>query len=269
MGFWEQTWRERSQELERVFGQTEPPDTVTAFTWNESFLCPGACALTLPPIEASRDPLRQQRNDWLYLSLGLSQPLDRKQVAEERAAGKSFSAFGIEFAIVTPTAGPWASEVLDYLVRYVVAGDDIQWGDRFPFGFHRRASGELGAYTGNITGTEIVSVNHLRALVFWPLLFPDSTVLTSTGKFLLMAATGITQGEWDYAKQTTSAHLLLLLCRSGIVQRTLPSRRCLMQTQRWREEAAALERLTPEQCEAEIDAGVGRWHLMPMPDELE
>src|SRR5688572_21796548 len=101
MGFWERTWRERSAEIERLFGKTEPPDTVTAFHHRESFLCPGACALTFPPREESRDPPRHRRDDWLYLSLGLSQPLDRKQVDKARAAGSASSGYGIEFAFVT------------------------------------------------------------------------------------------------------------------------------------------------------------------------
>jgi suppressor of fused protein SUFU len=261
MGFWERTWQERHDEIHRAFGDTFPPKTVVSFSWKDRIRCPGGCALHLPPIEASRDPLRHRRDDWLYLTMGLSQPLDEKQVETERAAGKSYSSFGFEFAFVTPNECTWATQALYYFITYLTDGERIKWGDRFPFGFHRRATGELAVYTGDGESAGLTPIGEMRAVLFWPYLFPDSTLVTSTGKFMVMVATGITSREWELAKQTTTAHVLLLLCRAGIVQRTIPERQCLLASAKWRSEWSQIEKMSPDECMAEIDAGIGRWHL--------
>jgi hypothetical protein len=96
MGFWERTWQERGDEIRRFFGETEPPGMVVSYSWRDRIRLPGACALQLPPVEESRDPMRHRRDEWLYLTLGLSQPLNRAQMEAERAVGKSYSARGFE-----------------------------------------------------------------------------------------------------------------------------------------------------------------------------
>src|SRR5215510_14396670 len=97
MGFWERTWKEREDEVRRRFGPTEPPGWVTGYSWPDIRL-PGACGLTFPPVNDISDQRGawHLRHDWLYLSLGLTQPLDREQVTREREAGKSYSSHGFE-----------------------------------------------------------------------------------------------------------------------------------------------------------------------------
>ena len=73
---------------------------------------PGACALPLPPIEESAPILRYRRDDWLYLTMGLSQPLDRKQVKAEREAGKTYSSYGIELGFIVPDRCDWPADAL-------------------------------------------------------------------------------------------------------------------------------------------------------------
>ena len=142
-------------------------------------------------------------------------------------------------------------------MTYMTDGEYIKWGDRFPFAFHRRPDGTLSVYTGNPEGRAGTPLGAIRAVLFWPFLFPDWQFLTSTGKFMVMVATGITEREWEMAKHTTTAHVLLLLCRAGVSQRTLPERACLLSEPRWRHEWEAIEQMSPEQCEMEIKAGVG------------
>lgn len=250
MGFWERTWKERSDEVRRAYGDTWPPDTVHAFSWDD-IRCPGACAMALPPIEQSREPLRHRRGDWLHLSLGLSQPLDKEQVRAEREAGKQYSAFGIEFAFLTPTESPWASQALYYFMTYMTEGEYIGWGDRFPLQFHLR-QGQLAVITGNPATTSATPVGKIRAVLFWPYLFPEWEFVTSTGKFMVMMATGITQAEWGLAKRTSTAHVLVLLCRSGIGQRTIHDRSCLLDDPRWQREWTIVKQMSPEDCEAEL-----------------
>ena len=193
--------------------------------------------------------------------MGLSQPLDKKQADAERAAGESYSAFGIEFAFVVQEKSDWAASAHYNLMTYMTDGEDIKWGDRFPFGFQHTPDGKVTIYTGNVAGTSIVPVGEIRALLFWPYLFPDATLFTSTGKFMIMVATGITAREWQLAKETTSVHMLLLLCRAGVAQRTILNRQCLLSEPRWQQEWSLVQEMSPHDCEAEVEAGIGRWHL--------
>ena len=254
--FWERTWRERSEAVRRAYGETDPPETVCAFSWQDRIRCPGACALALPPVQSSRDPVRHGREHWLYLTLGLSQPLDERQVQAERAAGRKYSALGIEFAFVTTAKSPWANDALYYFITYMTEGEVIRWGDRFPMLFHDRR-GTLAVLTGDATGIDISPVGKLRAVLFWPYLFPDWELTTSTGKFMVLVATGITQAEWELAQQTTTVHLLLLLCRAGIGQCTIPDRACLLEDPRWRSQWQSIERMPAEECQQELRGFVG------------
>jgi hypothetical protein len=213
---------------------------------------PGACALAFPPIEGGRDPAPHRREDWLHVSLGLSQPIDRKQVEEERRAGKVYSARGFELAFVTQEHSLWAVNALYFFLTSITDGEEISWGDRFPFGLHLRDNGEIDAYLGAADELDLIPYGELRAVLFWPYLFPDWEFVTSTGKFMILVATGITADEWEAAKGTTTAHLLLLLCRAGIGQRTLPARTSLLADRRWRDQWRQIEALGPQQCEEEI-----------------
>jgi len=261
MGFWERTWRERSDVIQLAYGDTWPPETVTPFSWSDRIRCPGACALSLPPIDGSRDPRRHRRDDWLYLSLGLSQPIDEKQRETERAAGKRYSAFGMEIALITQAKSEWPKRALYNFMTYFTDGEIINWGDRFPFGFYTLPDGSSTIYTGNPANSNIIPTGKIRAVLFWPFIFPDWQFVTSTGQFIVMVATGITEVEWELAKSTTTAHVVLLLCRSGIAQRTIPDRQCLLDDPRWQAEWEAITTLSPQECEAEIEAGIGRWHV--------
>ena len=116
-------------------------------------------------------------------------------------------------------------------------------------------------FTGRPEDVGANPVGEIRAVLFWRYLFPDWEFLTSTGKFIILIATGITEREWQLAKQTTTAHLLLLLCRSGIAQRTLVNRKCLLDNPRWQDEWRQIEKLAPEECDRQLEAGVGNWHL--------
>ena len=63
---WKARWEQRGEAVRKVLGDTEPPGSVFPFSW-EQYILPGACALTFNPTEA--------RNDYLTMTLGLTQPL--------------------------------------------------------------------------------------------------------------------------------------------------------------------------------------------------
>jgi hypothetical protein len=198
--------------------------------------------------------------------MGLSQPLDERQLDEEREAGKSYSSYGFELGFVVPDHCEWPTDALYGFITHITDGVELGWGHRFAFGFAERPSGDLGVFTGHPEDVGASPIGEIRAVVFWRYLFPDWEFLTSTGKFMILIATGITEREWEAAKETISAHVMLLLCRSGVGQRTLVNRKCLLDNPKWEAEWREIKTLHPEECMREIDDGVGRWHL-DMPED--
>ena len=267
MEFFERTWEERGDALKLAFGETSPPEMVISFSWPDRIRCPGSCALVFPPIRESRDPVRHQRDDWLYLTMGLSQPVDREQVKAERKAGKSYSSHGFELGFIVPAECAWAADGLYGFISHITDGVQIKWGDRFAFGVARLPNRELATFTGHPKDVAVVPFGQIRAVLFWRYLFPDWEFVASVGKFMILIATGITEREWQLAKETTTAHLLLLLCLASVGQRTLVDRRCLLDSPRWQDEWARIRALDAEACDRELVAGVGRWHLTKPPDE--
>jgi hypothetical protein len=81
------------------------------------------------------------------------------------------------------------------------------------------------------------------------------SAFTITGKAMIYITTGITEHEWELAKSTTTAHLLVLLCRAGIGQRTDPKRCSVLSEPAWRDEWQRIVSLDGEQAHAEVEAG--------------
>jgi len=256
MPFWERTWQERSDAIKLAYGDTEPPDSVHPFSLTDRLLCPGACALALPPRPASRDPRRHSRADWLYLTMGLSQPSDKEQHHADRTAGRQYSAHGFELGFVVPEPANWPVDALDGFVSHITEGVNIKWGDRFGFGLTQEPNGSIAGFTGRAEELGVTPFGNIRAVVFWRYLFPEWEFLTSTGKFMVLIATGITAREWQLAKETTTAHLMLLLHRSGIGQRTLIDRPCMLDDPRWQSEWENIKVREPEDCDRELEASV-------------
>jgi hypothetical protein len=256
--FWHRTWHEREETVRRAFGETDPPGTVVAFSWDD-LRVPGACALAFPPTQGNRDDLAP-RDHWLYLTLGLTQPLDAVQLRRERAAGKRYSARGVELGILTDARAHWAPGALYLFLSAVTEGDMINWGDRFAFGFHQTADGGLSVFTGHPDDAGVRPVGDIRAMLFWKYLSPRGAFVTSTGNALILIGTGITADEWELCKATTTAHVLLLLCRAGIGQKTDPERRSVSADPRWADEWRRIRTLTPEQAADELET---RWDAAP------
>jgi hypothetical protein len=200
-----------------------------------------------------------QRTDWLYLTLGLARPLDKAQLRCEREAGKAYSSYGFELGLVTKDPYSWATQLLYLFLTHVTDGVQIKWGDRFAFGLREVGDTKLEPYTGNAEELGFSPFGELRAVLFWPFLFPEASFITSTGKAEIFIATGITQDEWKAAKDTTTAQLLLLLCRAGIWQRTDPVRQSVFNEDRWRVQWREIVAMGGEEAHRELDAGIGRW----------
>lgn len=85
-------------------------------------------------------------------------------------------------------------------------------------------------------------------------LLPDARFVTSTGKATIYIATGITEDEWELAKAYSTDHVLLLLGRAGIGQRTEPERCPVLGDPRWKEDWQRIATLDGEQVHAELEA---------------
>jgi hypothetical protein len=114
--FWDRTWRERRDAIEAALGPIE--DDVVSFSWPRPRL-PGACAASLPPIDAGP----RRRSEWLSLSIGLSQPRDAAEVREQRARGVTQSGLGYELGVLTEARVSWSAELLYELVTYFTEPD--------------------------------------------------------------------------------------------------------------------------------------------------
>ena len=209
---WVDAFKERENVIRGAFGPTSPPNYVTAFSWNDQRIkIPGACALTFPP----QTPLRLH---WLTLTHGLTQP--------STCAGSLVSPFalrlpgyGCEFGICTEDQNSWCTDLLKQILTYTqLGGSRILRGSRLPVFFARDESHAVYPRIKLLMPTDPEPVNSIRSLIFWPYWTHDEPFSTSTGRFEILVGTAITGDEWELAKRTSSAHLMLLLLKTGIGQ---------------------------------------------------
>ena len=208
--WWEEKWGERELLLRSVFGETDSLNSVISFYWDDFDLeIPGACAMVFPPKPG-------QREHWLALSHGLTQPESPQDVRGQDEP----SGYGCEFAFTTPEKADWAPDALQLLLTYLKqSARAIERGHRLPFWFFRDSSQNLVGEIGKVDRREGRSpVGEMRALIFWPDMSHPSGFDTSTGFFSILVGTTITEKEWQLAKGTSSAHLLLMLFTAGVGQ---------------------------------------------------
>jgi hypothetical protein len=201
---WKNRWEERGVAIRRMLGDTEPPGTVLPFSW-EQYKLPGACALTFKPTAT--------RNDYLSMTLGMTQPLRSKD-----------RAYPWEFAVRVDEPAEWPADLLYQLVtQWLYENGDIGLGYRLPLVFFKDPAGKLWAgLTDDTSGLSLAS--SIRAMYLWT----DETGLrfhVSTGEFGLLTVVAVTEDEDCLAQETTPPHLLLLLKRLGVTQVCDPYRR--------------------------------------------
>jgi hypothetical protein len=263
--WWERTWREREEELTRAFGQSHPPGSpegyVVSFSWDDWSLCvPGACAMVFPPEPGGGAVGRETRNDWLYLTHGLTQPAGPEAVVAGRKAGQSRSGYGWEFGIIVGEPAEWVPQLLKGLVTYTRTGEPLDEGHLFQLSY-REEDGSLSPFEIFAKEREQAPDGASAVLLFWPYLLCRSTFMTETGKFGILIGTTITEDEYQAARATTSAHVLLLLCKAGIGQRSDPVRTSVLKDRQRAEEWRRIQTLDFQLAVKELNAGKGRWHL--------
>ena len=217
---------------------------------------PGACIQVFPPSEGSTHPTKLRRPDWLYLTLGLSQPSapDDRPPQRSRDDLKNLSGYGAEFGILLEAPEDWSPRFLQELMGYTLSEAPVRGGHRVPFGFYSTDTKDRSWFMGDPGDLGVNALDDTRAIFFWPYLGPAGMFLTSTGNFEILIGTSITGDEWEYAKETSTAHLLWLLCQAGIVQRTIFGRKSILSGKRWAEEADQIRNLPYEEVAARIDS---------------
>jgi hypothetical protein len=244
--WWEKSFNEREDLLRERFGETDPPGYVSSFTWADPrLIIPGACALCFPP-------QREDRQHWLYLSHGLTQPWDPQAPIPGRWSG-----YGCEFGIVTRDKGPWAVDILYLLMTYWKSdGATIGVGHRVPLAFFdRSAGGQAQPELGMIQDSDPVPpVGEMRALVFWKYSLQPKPLWTNTGYFDILIGTTITRAEWQMIKETSPAHVLLLLSRAGIGQESEMGRVTVTADPRWAVEWNEIRSLPDDEVNRLLEA---------------
>jgi hypothetical protein len=210
--WWSQTWEERGAAVRRELGETEPPGCVTSFSWDDpGQAVPGACAMSFPP--------RGRRDCWLYLSLGITQPV------EEGAARSDW-----EFCVYSRSAQSWPNRLLYELVSgWREAPDHLSRGHWLPVTFFKNARGQLDCAAATLPDS-VQREGAMRGLYLWPSTMDRTLFEVNTGNFFLMCATLVTENEERLADRTSPPHLLLALKRLGIGQVSDPYREsaCMM-----------------------------------------
>lgn len=204
---WKARWEQRGDAVRRVLGDTEPPGSVYPFSW-EQYTLPGACALTFKPTAA--------RNDYLTMTLGLTQPLR-----------ESDQAYPWEFAVRANEHAEWPADLLyQLLTQWLCENGDMGFGYRLPLFFFNDRGGKMWAgVTDDVSGLKLIG--SLRAMYLWT----DETKLRfrlPSSEFGLLTVVAVTEDEDRLAQQTTPAHLLLLLQRLGVKQVCNPHRQSVL-----------------------------------------
>lgn len=204
---WLTLWTERNLAVQRILGETTPPGEVLPFQW-DGYVCPGACAMTFAP--------RHSRSHWLSMTLGLTQPIERGEVASSW-----------EFCVRSTSAESWVPQLLYDLVTYYLSeGAQVYKGMYLPLVFFQDGAGKTCAgLAEDRTGLKIVG--EMSGLYLWDD-FEHLAFHVSTGTFGLMTAIGVTQEEDMLAQEATPSHLLLMLEQMGVGQVLDPNRQSVM-----------------------------------------
>lgn len=204
---WKLRWEERIQAVQSVLGETDPPRVVHPFAWRE-YVLPGACALTFAPNDC--------RNDYLYMTLGLSQPLL-----------PSDPGYPWEFAIRAATQCTWPADLLYQLItQFLFSNGDMDYGYYFPLSFLHDNGGRLYAGLAD-DSTGVKRIGSIHGMYLWVDEL-GTQFTTSSGGFRLLTVVGVTEDEDRLAQEATPAHLMLLFRILEVTQLCDPTRQSVL-----------------------------------------
>lgn len=161
-------------------------------------------------------PPHQGRATWAYVTSGLSNPWNLDRVGKDPSG---LSGLGFELLLETPAAADWAVPLLHNLMAYellVAVGayegaELLEYGNRVPLG-------------GSVTPAFDSAIRWL--LVETPAHVPASFELAS-GRVDVFQLVGVTDGEVEFARQTSQDLLVALLQKEGAFPATDAGRQSL------------------------------------------
>jgi hypothetical protein len=231
---WEERWYERHEAVRRVLGETVEPGMVYPFSWKD-YILPGACALSY----------RQSDATFLYMTLGLTQPL--------RRGDKSFP---WEFAVRVKEHAKWPVDLLYQLLsQWLWEKGEMWFGYRMPLKFFIGHDGNLWPSISDRVPLSGV-VGTVRRMHLWT----DWSRLqfsTASDTFRLLLPVAVTEDEEALADETTPAHLMLLLRRMGVPQICDPNRRSVLELTAAKKEWVDIKRMPHDDAFNEVQAMPG------------
>ncbi|MBX3463876.1 MAG: suppressor of fused domain protein [Planctomycetes bacterium] len=161
-------------------------------------------------------PPHPGRATWAYVTSGLSNPWNLDRIGKDPSG---LSGLGFELLLETPAAADWAVPLLHNLMAYELlvavgayAGAELlEYGNRVPLG-------------GSVTPSFDSAIRWL--LVETPTHVPASFELAS-GRVDLFQLVGVTDGEVEFARQTSQDLLVALLQKEGAFPATDAGRQSL------------------------------------------
>lgn len=239
------TWREREDRIWELYGPSHPPGApsqhVVSFSQQARAARPGACCYVFRPTD---DEHLAQRTTWSYATHGLSMPAAPTKAGERPEW---------ELLLEVDQPSGWEHGLLHLLVETVIDGAEYGFGHRVAFCF-ARAGHALEPYLGLPEQHGVEPVGPLRWLLLFPHLCPWSPVVTETGSFVLLAATGLTADEFELLDDVDRCgyHLQLLLCERGVGQVTRPERASVLADAAGRSAWGRIRRLSREAAWGEL-----------------
>ena len=247
--WFQRTWTEREERLWQLYGPSQPAGSpaghVLALPAEVRLERPGSCVYVFPPCGGAE---RTPRASWVYVSHGLTQPLEPCDEVDR-------SGDGWEFAVETASAGDWAPLALQLFVEEVIAGAEFDVGHRVA-GFFARHAGALIPFLGTPDMHQADPVGPLRWWLLFPHLRPWTELTCETGRFALLGAVGLCDDEFALLEDVNRCgyHLQLLLCERGVGQRTDPLRPSVLSEPEGRSAWERIRRLSAPEAWGEVVA---------------
>jgi hypothetical protein len=230
---WTARWCERNRSVHAVLGETAEPGMVYSFSWKDRLL-PGACALAFKPTSVSKS--------FLYMTLGLTQPLRATE-----------SAHPWEFAVRAKEHTEWPVDLLyQLLTQWSLQKGKMWFGYHLPLTFFIGHDGKMWASIAERVQHRQV-VGSIRGLYLWT----DASRLrfkVAGGEFGLLVVVGVTEDEDRLARETSPAHLMLLLRRMGVDQVCDPHRPSVLLHPTASEEWASIKGMSHDDAFNELQA---------------
>jgi hypothetical protein len=202
---WTVRWKERYEGIRAVLGETVNPGIVHSFSWKD-YILPGASALTY----------RLADGTFLYMTMGLTQPLRRTD-----------RSYPWEFAVRAKEQSEWPIDLLYQLLsQWLWEKGEMWFGSHMPLKFFTGHDGNIWpSLSARVQLPNVVGA--IRGLHLWT----DSAALrfkACTGDFGLLTAVAVTGDEDALARESTPAHVMLLLRRMGFSQICDPYRQSVL-----------------------------------------